>query len=55
MFAGVEIVVLEVGGGGGDGDVFEEDGDALNWFVTEWALGCGELEGVGDLVGEVAG
>ena len=34
------------------GDVFEEDGDALHGFVAHWSLVRGELEGVGDFVGE---
>lgn len=36
-----------------DGYIFEEDGDALHWFVAQWTLVGGQLEGVGDLVGEV--
>lgn len=36
-----------VGGGRGDGDVFEEDGDALDGLGAAGALGGGELEGVG--------
>ena len=28
-------------GGHGEGDVFEEDGDALDGFGAEWALGAG--------------
>lgn len=39
----------------GDVDGFEEDGDALDGFVADGALFGGELEGVGDLVGEVLG
>lgn len=35
-------------GGDGDGDVFEEDGDALDGLGAAGALGGGELEGVGD-------
>jgi hypothetical protein len=35
-------------------DFFEEDGDSLDWFVAQRSLGCGKLEGVADLVGEVA-
>jgi hypothetical protein len=34
------------------GDFFEEDGDALHGFVAHGALVGGELEGVGDFVGE---
>lgn len=34
------------------GDIFEEDGDALHGFVAHGSLVGGELEGVGDLVGE---
>jgi hypothetical protein len=32
----------------------EEDCYSLDWLLAERALGCGELEGVGDLVAEVA-
>jgi hypothetical protein len=38
--------------GKGAGDFFEEDGDALQGFVAQGALMGGELEGVGDFVGE---
>jgi len=38
--------------GDGAGDVFEEDGDALHGLVAHGALVGGELEGVGDFVGE---
>jgi len=34
------------------GDFFEEDGDALHGFVAHGALVGGELEGVGNFVGE---
>jgi hypothetical protein len=34
------------------GDFFEEDGYALHRLVAQRALVCGELESVGDLVGE---
>jgi len=34
-------------GGHVDGDIFEEDGDALDGLGTAGALGCGELECVG--------
>ena len=46
-----------VGGGWvvGHVDGFEEDGDALNGFVAYGTLFGGELEGVGDFVGEVLG
>jgi hypothetical protein len=40
--------------GSADGDVFEEDSDALNGLGAQGALGGGELEGVADFVGEVA-
>jgi hypothetical protein len=32
---------------------FEEDGNALNGLVAEGSLGCGELKGVANFVGEV--
>ena len=38
-----------------DVDGFEEDGDALDGFVADGALFGGELEGVGDFVGEILG
>ncbi len=41
-------------GGRGDGDVFDEDGDTLDGLVAEGPVVGGELEAVGDVVGEVA-
>ncbi len=41
-------------GGRGDGDVFDEDGDTLDGLVAEGPVVGGELEAVGDLVGEMA-
>ncbi|GKT46828.1 uncharacterized protein ColSpa_07008 [Colletotrichum spaethianum] len=41
--------------GGVNDDVLDENGDALHGLVAEGALGRGELEGVGDLVGDVDG
>ena len=38
----------------GDGDVFDEDGNTLDGLVAEGPVVGGELEAVGDLVGEVA-
>ena len=32
------------------GEVFEEDGDALHWFVAEWSLVGRELESVNEFV-----
>ena len=37
-----------------DLNFLEEDCYSLDWLLAERALGCGELEGVGDLVAEVA-
>lgn len=34
------------------GDFFEEYGDALHWFIAHGSLVRGELESVGDFVGE---
>ena len=34
-------------------DVFDEDGHTMNWLMAEGPLAGGELEGIGDLVGEV--
>ena len=39
-------------GGDGDGDIFEEDSDALDGLGAKGALGCGELERVSYFVGE---
>ena len=36
------------------GEFLEKDCGSLYGFLTERALGCCELEGVGDFVGEVA-
>jgi len=58
-FAG-ESTEFVAGGGvivvrGGDGHFLKEDGYSLDRLVAQRTLCCGELEGVGNFVGKVAG